>query len=320
VYLALCHNQDPEGLAWYHLLDVTRSHQIAIVDEDGRVKQHGLEMFSSMGNGFTFPLETSIFLAIARSVVPSEELDNVAVYGDDIIVPAPYVEELINRLEFVGFQVNRSKTCLAGKFYESCGTDWFNGQNVRPFYTRSDEEDFVPPTVNVANQLRTWLLRVYGYSDKRYLELWQWVTDQVPRPWNNPVPPSMGATGIVMSRDEAAPLRPARDHTFRNAPESTWEGWVCKHVSLVPETAEKQTYGVELAALAQLERRPDRWGGSIPAVGRRWRANAAGYGESWPRLYEAPWTLGLEPRRGFLRRISTTKTVVSCWADDFSWV
>lgn len=322
VYLALCYNKDPQGLRWYHLLNAARSHQIAIRDEDGRVTQHGLEMFSSMGNGFTFPLETSIFLAMARTIVPPDELGSVAVYGDDIIVPQQYAKELCDRLEFVGFQVNHSKTCLAGKFFESCGTDWFDSQNVRPFYTRTDEEeDFVPPAVNVANQLRFWLLRVYGFSDKRYLELWQWVCDQVPRPWNNMVPPSLGATGIVASRDERHPPRPAKDNTFRNSPESTWEGWVCKHVSLIPECSDKGTYGVLLAALAQLERRPDRWGGSIPAIGRRWRASAAGFGEAWPpAILEAPWTLGLEPRRGYLGRISTTKTVVTCWADDFSWV
>lgn len=321
VYLALCYNKDPQGLRWYHLLDLLRSHQIRIIDGSGRGVWHELEMFSSMGNGFTFPLETSIFLALARTVVPPEELGSVAVYGDDIIIPQQYAEELIRRLEFVGFQINRSKSCLAGTFFESCGTDWFNGQNVRPFYTRSDEEDFVPPPVNVANQLRTWIKRVYGYSDSRYLGLWQWVVEQTPRPWNNPVPPTFGSTGIVMSLSEAKPPRPSRDNTFRDRPESTWEGWVCKHVNLVPEYADKRTYGVELAVLAQLERRPDRWGGNIPSASHRWRTNAAGYSGTWPsKTIEALWTTGLEPRRGFLGRISTTKTVVSCWADDFGWM
>lgn len=321
VFLALCHNGDPQGRRWYHLLNLLRSHEMRVPGLDGRGEWKPLEMFSSMGNGFTFPLETSIFLALCHSVVPQDEWDRIAVYGDDIIVPQEHAMELINRLEFVGFQVNRSKSHLAGRFFESCGTDWLDGQNVRPFYTRSDEsEDFVPPALIAANRLREWSLRVYGCLNSQYLSVWQWCADSVPHPWNNLVPSILGDTGIHCSRSEAAPLRPAKDHTFRHKAEGTWEGWVVKHVVPHMETVEKRTFGVELCALARLELplRLHSFSSSVDA-GRRWVRDLARGGWRECAIEGAPWTLGLEPRRGYLRRISTTKTIVPFW-DDIGWV
>lgn len=97
-----------------------------------------LEKFSSMGNGFTFELETLIFSAVAFSCVDLLEHHHVSVYGDDIIVPQSAANDVIDVLGFLGFQVNDKKSFLAGSFFESCGTDWFLGRNVRPFFLRSD--------------------------------------------------------------------------------------------------------------------------------------------------------------------------------------
>jgi len=96
-----------------------------------------LNKFSSMGNGFTFELETLIFYVIACQAcrLSGCEVD-VLVYGDDIIVPTPAGKLCASLLRFLGFRPNPKKTFLTGVFRESCGGDFFNGIAVRPFYLK----------------------------------------------------------------------------------------------------------------------------------------------------------------------------------------
>ena len=112
---------------WFELLDLLRSPMLEI---DG--KEYVLERFSSMGNGFTFELETLIFYAIAT--VASSHKGFVSCYGDDLIVDSAYAKDVIAALRFFGFETNPSKTFVDGPFRESCGGDYFNGVDVRPFY------------------------------------------------------------------------------------------------------------------------------------------------------------------------------------------
>jgi hypothetical protein len=89
--------------------------------------------FSSMGNGATFTLETLIFAAFCKA----SGATRMAVYGDDLIVNKECLPRLYALLKFFGFQLNRNKSFTSGPFRESCGTDWFNGRDVTPFYLRS---------------------------------------------------------------------------------------------------------------------------------------------------------------------------------------
>jgi hypothetical protein len=111
----------------------------------GKVQYKGevikLEKFSSMGNGFTFPLETLVFWALARSVVDAHpeggEDATVSVYGDDIIVPTRCTEAVSRVLRLAGFKVNTEKSYSDGPFRESCGGDYLSGTDIRPFYQRN---------------------------------------------------------------------------------------------------------------------------------------------------------------------------------------
>lgn len=94
-----------------------------------------IQMFSSMGNGFTFPLETLIFWALTSS--SCEEGSIVSVYGDDIICPVKDVDKVVRTLSVCGFTVNRDKSYASGPFRESCGADYFDGINIRPYYQKS---------------------------------------------------------------------------------------------------------------------------------------------------------------------------------------
>jgi len=73
-----------------------------------------LEKFSSMGNGFTFELESLIFWALARSVYDHLGRDpwSLTVYGDDIVVDTECYSLLCELLEHCGFSVNREKSFL----------------------------------------------------------------------------------------------------------------------------------------------------------------------------------------------------------------
>lgn len=93
-----------------------------------------LEKFSSMGDGFTFPLETLIFYGLAHACCPTGP---VSVYGDDIIIPSASVDLFYEVLNAVGFVVNRSKSFSTGPFRESCGADYYLGFDIRPYYQKN---------------------------------------------------------------------------------------------------------------------------------------------------------------------------------------
>lgn len=96
-----------------------------------------LEKFSTMGNGFTFPLETLIFWALAQGCCESKkDAHSVSVYGDDIIVPTHCYPRLVKVLNACGFVVNPKKSFAEGPFRESCGADYLSGINIRPYYLR----------------------------------------------------------------------------------------------------------------------------------------------------------------------------------------
>lgn len=97
------------------------------------------QKFSSMGNAYTFELETLIFYALACSVCEhlNLPLTDVSVYGDDIIVPTSAYSKLVEVLTFCGFSVNSKKSFATGNFRESCGTDFLFGFDIRPFYQKS---------------------------------------------------------------------------------------------------------------------------------------------------------------------------------------
>ena len=92
------------------------------------------EKFSSMGNGFTFPLESLIFYALTSACCESDE--TVSVYGDDIICPTSRVPLVSKVLHAAGFVVNTDKSYWTGPFRESCGADYFRGFDIRPFYQK----------------------------------------------------------------------------------------------------------------------------------------------------------------------------------------
>lgn len=98
------------------------------------------QKFSSMGNGYTFELESLIFWAIAQECAhPFNRLEkdtSICVYGDDIVIPTHLYGPLVERLAEVGFTANPSKSYDSGPYRESCGKHYFLGIDITPFYVR----------------------------------------------------------------------------------------------------------------------------------------------------------------------------------------
>lgn len=102
-----------------------------------------LQKWSSMGNGYTFPLESLYFYAIAAAaseIILGRRLrpEEISVFGDDIVIPTTCYEFVSEVLLAVGFLPNHRKSFASGPFRESCGTDWFSGINIRPAYLGSN--------------------------------------------------------------------------------------------------------------------------------------------------------------------------------------
>lgn len=136
---------------WFLYLDDIRSQFVRVDEELIRT-----EMFSSMGNGFTFELESLIFWSIARSVAYFRgHRGSISIYGDDIIFPSEGYDDLVFVLSIFGFRTNEDKSFSDGPFRESCGGHYHYGNDITPFYLRREAKRLTD-VIRVANQLRFW--------------------------------------------------------------------------------------------------------------------------------------------------------------------
>jgi hypothetical protein len=130
---------------WWFVLNDLRVHY---VDIESLGVQHRLAMFSSMGNGFTFELETLIFYALLRAIsFFSKSKGIISVYGDDIICPSRVAPRVQRTFFWFGFTVNSKKSHWTGEFRESCGKHYYGSLDVTPFYLRE-------PVANKAHVIR----------------------------------------------------------------------------------------------------------------------------------------------------------------------
>lgn len=142
---------------WFDIIDRIRTTTTHINGEPV-----SLNMFSTMGNAVTFPLETLIFWTLAVAVLQSskpglslfpewEDQRTCSVFGDDCIVPSHIASKYIDVMEELGFMINREKSHVGPeKFRESCGGDYLAGRSVRPYYIKA-------PTSRKKSALEPWL-------------------------------------------------------------------------------------------------------------------------------------------------------------------
>jgi hypothetical protein len=122
---------------WVNILKQSRIGQVILPDKS----IYCSETFCTMGIGYTFPLQTLVFLALLKAI--EANLYNrwnrrtVSVYGDDLIYSSPMHYEVVRVFERLGFVINVDKTFHEGHFRESCGGDYYYGVDVRPFQPKN---------------------------------------------------------------------------------------------------------------------------------------------------------------------------------------
>jgi len=264
---------------WVELLELPRVRTTQMPDKT-LVR---LEKWSSMGNGYTFELETLIFYAVALSVTPVEQWNDVIAYGDDIILPVECYPLLVSALSFLGFKVNKEKTFGKGLFHESCGTDWFRGINVRPFFLRNDFHDPASACYLYANNARRWAHRRNGGGscDARVLPFWIRCFTAVGPKHRHAIPEGIGDGGFVLDFDRAVPS------LNRSVKRRGWGGYRFFYRRIGMRRTHDYSEGAYIAALSG--RNSSEWTrGSEDLRGRYGLpATRLGYSLEWPNL--GPW-------------------------------
>lgn len=156
---------------WEALL-ATRSNSCKL--PDGRTRP--VFKFASMGSAVCFPVEaitfwSAVLMAVQRYHRRSDgffrltysflrKLEGmVRVYGDDIIAPYAYLNDIREVFHQLGWRINTAKSFSEGFFRESCGGDFYAGEDVTPVRVRSllctniMDPHGVQSTVSLRNQL-----------------------------------------------------------------------------------------------------------------------------------------------------------------------
>jgi hypothetical protein len=191
---------------WLALMDSCRSHFGFF--EDKLVKW---EKFSSMGNGFTFELESLIFYAAAFAVCEYLKLDTsgISVYGDDVIIPSDAFKTFSSFSEFLGFRLNKGKSYYGSiPFRESCGAHYYDGSDIKPVFFKKTARTLLElyRQLNAIRRLAHRRNFLYG-CDIRLKNAWLTLYNRVPKDLRIFGPESKGDGFILSNFDEATPVR-----------------------------------------------------------------------------------------------------------------
>lgn len=190
---------------WYRVFSAARTPRVDLSDAwdllpERAIKFYGvdqpiyeLEKFSSMGNGFTFELETMIFYSIAFVAAQETGCSVGGVYGDDIIVGTAAVPVLYQLLDQLGFTVNLEKSYYTGSFRESCGGDYCKGYPVKGV-TLKTEPHSVWDWYSLHN--RIWAKTQDTGLEGCFASTLAYIRKRVPKKWRLTVPSELGDVGF----------------------------------------------------------------------------------------------------------------------------
>lgn len=188
-----------------------------------RGRRYLLEKISSMGNGYTFPLESLIFFALAESTADFCDAPRViGTFGDDLVIPDEIYPQFTEVLSYLGFDVNNEKSFRKGRFHESCGKDYFDGVDVRPFFLKKRVSTVLDLYI-LANQISEYSRRLPAVSQALDLKtVRDYVIGLIPEEARLFGP--IGLAGVLHSTfDECCPKTASQQFGM-----SGWEGWVVK--------------------------------------------------------------------------------------------
>lgn len=228
---------------WFRLLDLLRCKRSA----DGL---HRWNKFSSMGNGFTFELETLVFFCLAKVAcnLTNQNEDLVSVFGDDVILPCNAVASFHYLSELFGFTFNQKKTYSSGCFRESCGAHWFNGVDCKPIFLK-EKISVIHDLYKIYNAIRLVSHRAQFEScDSRFIPCLDFVYRNTPAKYRLRIPFGYGDVGFIGNFDEATPSK-AKDGL---------EGYKFNALIDVPITFETEEPSLLLVRLTEHSDRPRR--------------------------------------------------------------
>jgi hypothetical protein len=189
---------------WFFMMDVCRS-KCGSFDSSSTF---WWEKFSSMGNAFTWELESLIFYSLAWACCQKLHVPvrDVSVYGDDVIVPVESFDLFSRLSEFCGFTLNQKKSYSNGPFRESCGAHWYRGVNCKPIFLKERVHN-AQAVIKLANNIRLLAHRLnncYG-CDSRFRGCWTRLFRRLPKPLRLCVSRELGDVGFITNFDEACP-------------------------------------------------------------------------------------------------------------------
>jgi len=192
------------------------------------VQGHGvirLAKYASMGSALTFPVEMMVFLTVVFLGIERELSSpltpkliesyrgRVRVFGDDLIVPRDNVLSVCDELTAFGHVVNVDKSFWTGRFRESCGREYYDGEDVSIVRVRR----VLPPTRQYANEtIATVALRNQLY----WAGLWQtaaWLDDYLRKLLSGRFP-NVAPTSSVLGRESALGYQFDRLHPGLHSP------------------------------------------------------------------------------------------------------
>lgn len=153
------------------LLYATRSPYV--IDTYANDSVYEQAKFAPMGSAMCFPVLSSTCASIVEAVVRTKlhktvrELSNgwpiAAVWGDDVVVHKSIAYDVIQRLQALGFRVNKEKSFFNTEgpdfFRESCGVEYLNGIDVSPVRIprkfigiQTDRAECIAGLVDLANR------------------------------------------------------------------------------------------------------------------------------------------------------------------------
>lgn len=223
---------------WFTVLDACRS-KAGILQNS----QFEWNKFSSMGNGFTFELESLIFYSAAVAVCDHLGLNThfVSVFGDDVIIPNQAFALYSSFCDFLGFTVNPEKSFSSGSFRESCGAHYFRGSDVKPLYLKKRLQNAFC-SYKLANSIRRLAhRRCFNIGcDRRFLPVWRSIVARLPNDLRTiKIPDGFGDGGLLSNFDEATPIR-LRDQI---------EGYKTFNATQIGRSFDTEVMGLHLARL-----------------------------------------------------------------------
>lgn len=99
--------------------------------------------FAPMGSALCFPVMSLVHYFLVKAIIlhtgratSLQDSNSILVYGDDILLPTQYTEDVYALLPQFGMKLNTTKSFYKSFFRESCGKHAYLGRDITPVYVK----------------------------------------------------------------------------------------------------------------------------------------------------------------------------------------